>query len=202
MSAALIDGLTAARVMAVLRRRGIAKAITTLAPTLRAMGVTAIECTMDDPGALDAIHHLIATREDGELIGAGTVVSPTQVDALVRAGADFAVTPHLDERLLAHAVARGLPMMPGVLTPSEIARATALGAVAVKLFPAGPLGTSFLAALRGPFPDVPIIPTGGISIEDVPAWLEAGAMCVGLGSALTRGTEPPAELRAVLRPRP
>lgn len=199
MSSSLIAELRAARVMAVLRRPDIATALDGLMEQLRAHGVRAVECTLDQPGAMQAVQRLRERRRDGELVGAGTVTTAQQVDALVDIGVDFAVSPHLDEDLLAHAVDVGLPLLPGVLTPSELARAVTLGAPAVKLFPAGPMGVGYLSAVRGPFPDVAVIPTGGIAVADVPMWLDAGAVCVGLGSALTSADTLPGSLAEVLR---
>lgn len=194
----LLEHLAASRILAVLRRPDIATCADALVTGLRERGVRAIECTLDQPGALEVIRRLRAERLPDELIGAGTVRTTLQIDALHAAGADFAVSPHLDEALLAYAVEVGLPLLPGVMTPSEVARALALGAPAVKLFPAGPLGIDYLKALRGPFPDVAVVPTGGIAIKDVRAWLQAGALCVGLGSALTRGDRLPETLTSVL----
>lgn len=185
--------------MAVLRRPDIATALDGLVHDLRVHGVRAVECTLGQPGAMEAVRRLRVGRREGELVGAGTVTTVRQVDALVQIGVDFAVSPHLDEALLVHAVDVGLPLLPGVMTPSELVRATTLGAPAVKLFPAGPLGPGYLSALLGPFPNVAVVPTGGIAVTDVPMWLDAGAMCVGLGSALTGADALPASLAELLR---
>jgi 2-dehydro-3-deoxyphosphogluconate aldolase/(4S)-4-hydroxy-2-oxoglutarate aldolase len=198
MNTALLGQLRTARVMAILRRADIAVQLDDLVAGLRAHGVRAIECTLGPPDAMTAVRRLREGRRDGELVGAGTVTTAAQVDQLAALDLDFAVSPHLDEALLLRALDAGLPLLPGVATPTELARAVALGAPAVKLFPAGPLGIGYLRALRGPFPDVPVVPTGGIAVEDVPAWLDAGALCVGLGSALT-GDQLPAVLAEVLR---
>ena len=94
------------------------------------------------------------------------------------------MSPHLDVRLLEECLATGLPAIPGVLTPSELAAALDGGAELVKLFPAGTVGPGYLKALRGPFPGVRIVPTGGIGVTDVRRWLEAGAVAVGVGGEL------------------
>ena len=111
-------------------------------------------------------------------------MTATDVDTLIDLGVDFAVTPHLDERLLDHALSNGLPMLPGVMTPSEVATARRVGAPGIKLFPAGALGTGYLQALLGPFPGLLVVPTGGIGRGDVDGWIEAGALAVGLGGKL------------------
>lgn len=194
----VVDALRDARVLAILRRPDIAEVAVPLFERLHADGVRAVECTLDQPGALGAIETLLAIAPPGVVVGAGTVTSVDEVDRLADLGAGFAVTPHLDPALLERASALGFPLIPGVMTPTEIAIALGLGAPAVKLFPAGPLGIPYLSALYGPFGDLAVIPTGGISVPEVPAWLSAGAVAVGLGSALTGPDGVPAALRGVL----
>lgn len=147
-------------------------------------GLTAVEITMDSPGAADAIAQVAAEGPTGSAVGAGTIRSVADLDAAVDAGATFVVAPHLDVAVVEHALGRAVPIVPGVVTPTELITAFAAGAAMVKLFPAGPLGTSYLQALRGPFPDVPIMVTGGIELPEAGAWISAGATCVGVGSSL------------------
>jgi len=147
-------------------------------------GVSAIELTFTTPGADEALAEARKVYGDTVLLGAGTIREPTQVDAAVRAGADFLVTPHLRPDLLRAMLATGLPCLPGVFTPSEVAQALELGAVAVKLFPASTGGPGHLRSLRGPFPDLQVVPTGGIDVGDLAAWFAAGALAVGAGSEL------------------
>ena len=120
------------------------------------------------------------------------------VDRAVAAGARFVVSPHLDEKLVEAALAADVLILPGTFTPTEVHRAIAAGAEAVKLFPAEPMGVAYLSALRGPFPDVRFYPTGGVTPEQVPAYLRAGARAVGLGSSLLGGASWSV---AALRPR-
>lgn len=195
---ALLDRLRSARILAILRVDDVAGAGVSLARRLHSEGVRAIECTLDKPDALAAIEILRAELGSDTLIGAGTVTRIDQVDALVEIGAEFCVTPHLDPDLVTHSLDRGLPILPGVMTPSEVATALRLGAPAVKLFPAGILGLDYLRALQGPFGRFPVIPTGNLAVGDVVDWIEAGAICVGLGSTLTRGDHVPAGLRHLL----
>ncbi len=194
----LIDDLRRSTVLAILRRPDIEAVAVDLYEKLRADGVRAVECTLDHEGAFEAIEAIRAVADEDTIVGAGTVMRIEQVDRLHDAGVAFAVSPHLDADLLRHARSIGFDLIPGVATPSEVARAVDLGATAVKLFPAGPLGIPYLEALLGPFRDLAVIPTGGIEVEDVPAWLDAGAVCVGLGGALTRGDRSPEALRQVL----
>lgn len=180
----LLDTLAASRILAILRRPDVAAVAVDLVARLRDDGIGAVECTIEQPGAFDALAALVAQRRPGELVGAGTVMTIADVDALVTLGVDFAVTPHLDERLLEHALASGLPMIPGVMTPSEVAAARRLGAPAVKLFPAGVLGTAYLRALLDPFAGLAVVATGGIGRDDADEWVAAGALAVGIGGKL------------------
>lgn len=197
----LIDDLRASKVLAILRRSDIAQVAVPLFERLHAQGIRAVECTLDQPGALPAIEALVAIAPGGTIVGAGTVTTCEQLDRLASIGARFAVTPHLDPALIEHAIRTGVPLIPGVMTPTEIVTAQSLGALAVKLFPAGPLGPAYLKTLLGPFPDLAVIPTGGIEVGDVPLWLKAGAVAVGLGSALTGPDGVPDDLRLVLADR-
>lgn len=151
---------------------------------LIAGGMTAIELTFTTPGAAEALAEVRRIHGDAVLLGAGTIRTPAQADAAVRAGADFLVTAHLSPALLAHMLATGLPVAPGIFTPSEVALALDLGASAVKLFPASTGGVRHLRSLRGPFPDLQAIPTGGIDAADLQEWFAAGALAVGVGSEL------------------
>ncbi|HLU53240.1 MAG TPA: bifunctional 4-hydroxy-2-oxoglutarate aldolase/2-dehydro-3-deoxy-phosphogluconate aldolase [Acidimicrobiia bacterium] len=194
----LIDRLRQARVVAILRLDDVDERGVDLALRLHAQGVRAVECTLDKPNALVAIQRLRREIGSDTLIGAGTVTRLGQIDELAEVGVDFCVTPHLDPELVSRSLEVGVPILPGVMTPTELAAAHRLGVPAVKLFPAGSLGVDYLKALRGPFGDFPVVPTGGIEVGDVRGWLDAGALCVGLGSALTRHATLPSELSGLL----
>ena len=152
-------------------------------------GVPLLEVTLDTPDALATIER---SARAGHLVGAGTVRTTDEVRAAAQAGARFVASPSLVVPVVEAADEVGLEAMPGVLTPSELARALEVGARTVKLFPAGPVGgPSYLRTLRGPFPEVPIVPTGGIAVAEVSDYLAAGATSVGLGASLV-GAAPPA----------
>lgn len=151
-------------------------------------GIEAVEVTLDTPGALEAVER---GRRTGVSIGVGTVLEPDQVSRCVDAGAAFVVSPGIVTGVIERALALDIDIVPGAFTPTEIIRAHSSGAAAVKVFPASLGGADYLRALRGPLPDVPLVPTGGIGIEEVGDYLAAGAVCVGLGAALV-GREPPA----------
>jgi len=182
----VLDGLRRARVVAVLRADSADAAVRS-ADALVAAGVRAIELTYTTPDAADALRSVRARHGDDVLIGAGTIRTVAQVHASVDAGADFLVTPHLAPALLEAMVASGTSAIPGVFTPSEVAQALDAGAPAVKLFPAATAGLGHLAALRGPFPGLQVMPTGGIGAADVRSWLDAGALAVGVGGELCPG---------------
>jgi 2-dehydro-3-deoxyphosphogluconate aldolase / (4S)-4-hydroxy-2-oxoglutarate aldolase len=174
------------RVLAILRYREPCD-LGAVVDALRAGGIRSIEVTADTPGALDEVGR--AGRDDTP-IGAGTIRTLDEARAFADAGAGFLVSPGLVPEIVREGLERGVPTIPGVLSPTEIMAAGAAGANTVKLFPASLGGPGYLTALRGPFPDVRFVPTGGIAISDAPAWLEAGAVCVGLGSSLVGGAAP------------
>lgn len=163
---------------------------------IRRGGIDLLEVTADTPGAIDAVRR--AARAGGP-VGAGTIGSATQARAFGEAGAAFLVSPGVMPEVVRVAVELGIPAVPGALSPTEIATAQRAGATAVKLFPASLGGPGYLRVLRGPFSDVRFVPTGGIEPADVRSWLDAGATCVGLGSALVGATPPatPGDLRAL-----
>lgn len=147
-------------------------------------GVLGIEITFTTPEAPLVIRDLDKEYGDDILLGAGTVITREQVDQAAEAGSTFLVSPGCDPELMPAMLETGLLVLPGVLTPSEVMLARRLGAPAVKLFPGSSGGPSYLKALLGPFPDISFVPTGGVSVGNVPDWFSAGALAVGAGSAL------------------
>ena len=146
-------------------------------------GLEAVEVTFTLPSAARAIERLRAARP-AALIGAGTVRQADELSAAVAAGAQFLVAPGLNTDLLAAAQRSGVPMLPGVFTPSEVDLALRLGAETLKLFPAEPSGPAYMAALLQPFPAARLVPTGGIGPDNAAAYLRAGAAAVAMGSSL------------------
>ena len=129
------------------------------------------------------------------LLGAGTVLTGQQAESAVDAGADFLIAPNLDEEVLESASGLGVLHIPGALTPTEIVRATRLGAPAVDL-PGGSAGPAYVRDLRGPLPDLRLIATGGVSADNAAEFLEAGCIAVAVGGALATG-DPDAARRLV-----
>ena len=147
-------------------------------------GVLGIEVTFTTPEAPQVIRDLNEEYGDRILLGAGTVITHEQVDQAAEAGATFLVSPGSDPDLLPTMLRTGLLVLPGALTPSEVVLARRVGARALKLFPGSLGGPSHLKALRGPFPDIPFIPTGGVALGNIADWFDAGALAVGAGGAL------------------
>ena len=186
-----LAALRAATVVAVLRAPSAAAAVAA-ADALLAGGVTGIEVTYSTPDAASAIREIRARHGDAVYLGAGTVLDPAQAAASVTAGAQFLVSPGTEPALTTAMLETGVTVLAGALTPSEVMLARGLGVHVVKLFPASLGGPAFLKALRGPFPDVAFCPTGGVSADNLGAWLAAGAVAVGAGGELC----PPAALAA------
>jgi 2-dehydro-3-deoxyphosphogluconate aldolase/(4S)-4-hydroxy-2-oxoglutarate aldolase len=177
---------TSARLLAIVRYREACD-LSAVIRAIRRGGIDQIEVTLDTPGALAAVE---AERDAGRDIGVGTVVTADDAKVAVAAGAAFLVSPAVVADMVETAVDLGVDAIPGAFTPTEILRATDLGATAVKLFPAPVGGPAYVRALRGPIPDVPFVPTGGVAVDDVRAYLDAGASCVGLGGELVGRTPP------------
>ena len=187
---AIPAGLVTGGVVAIARRL-TADDAPQVADALLAGGVLAFELTLNDPvdSALRAIGS-VARRSPDLAIGAGTVLSIEMAKLAIDAGATFLVMPHTDPELVAWAAARGVPTLPGASTPSEVLTAWRAGAAAVKVFPASVVGPAFVRECRGPFPDIPLVPSGGVTAETATDFVAAGAVAVGVGSWLTGDAEP------------
>ena len=184
---AAVDPTTAAvaraGLVAVLRAP-TAERFRTISEVLVEAGVTVVEVTLTSTGAVPALAALARDLPDEVVVGAGTVLTVDQAEACVQAGARFLVSPVTVPEITTYALAAGVPAYPGALTPTEVFTASRGGAAAVKLFPASAVGPRYLRDLRGPLPEVRIIPTGGIALTDIGDWLGAGALAVGLGGPL------------------
>jgi 2-dehydro-3-deoxyphosphogluconate aldolase/(4S)-4-hydroxy-2-oxoglutarate aldolase len=148
-------------------------------------GVTAVEITANTPGAIDTIRAL-AEDIDGSRtsIGVGTVLDPETARLAILAGAEFVVTPTLNVDVIETCTRYDVPVVPGVFTPTEAITAFEAGADLCKVFPASTAGPGHVRGIRGPLPQIPLVPTGGVSVENAPAYFEAGATAVGVGSSL------------------
>jgi 2-dehydro-3-deoxyphosphogluconate aldolase/(4S)-4-hydroxy-2-oxoglutarate aldolase len=147
-------------------------------------GVTVIEITMSVPNALEVLRQVRQALGDRILLGAGTVLDPETARAVLLAGAEYIVAPTLNLEVIRLCQRYDKLVMPGAFTPTEILTAWEAGADIVKVFPAEVVGPAFFKALRGPLPQVRIMPTGGVDLTTAAAFLKAGACCLGIGSQL------------------
>jgi len=147
-------------------------------------GIRSIELTLTTPGTIDRLPKLLAQFGDAADIGVGTVTDGSQLTSAVDAGAHYLVTPITDLDLIDAANRAGVPIVPGGLTPTELFAAWCAGAAAVKIFPASQVGPGYLKDLRGPFPDIAAVPSGGVDLEGAAAWLRAGSAAVSVGGPL------------------
>jgi len=156
-------------------------------------GLRNLEITMNSQGAEETIRMAVHHFEGRCNVGAGTVVTMDDLERALSAGAGFIVTPVVVPDVIRECVARGVPVMPGALTPTEVWEAWRLGADLVKIFPADQLGPAHIKALKGPFPKIPLMPTGGVTVETLPGFRKAGADAFGVGGPLFDATRAEAE---------
>lgn len=146
-------------------------------------GVKLLEVPLTTPRAADVISRLASEVDEDVWIGAGTVLTTLEVGDVAAAGGKFIVTPALSEAVDAAIMSR-IPVLAGAYTPTEILQAHTAGAAAVKLFPAGPAGCDYFKALRDPFPNIPLVPVGGVDLAKAREYLRLGAVAVGVGGPL------------------
>lgn len=155
-----------------------------LIPRYIRAGLSTIEITMNTPGILEILQRTCEQFGSELNIGAGTVCTEADLDNALSAGAQFIVTPILNEAVIRRCVAAGIPVFPGALTPSEIYQAWSWGAKLVKVFPASAFGPGYIREVLAPLDDLKLMPTGGVSLENMADYYRAGARGFGLGSLL------------------
>jgi 2-dehydro-3-deoxyphosphogluconate aldolase / (4S)-4-hydroxy-2-oxoglutarate aldolase len=173
------------KIVAILRGC-IPQRIPAIAAALCAGGVRLLEITLNSPGALEAIRQVSDAMGDGLLVGAGTVLTAAEAEAAIDAGARFILSPSLDIDTIRVTRKRGAVSIPGAFTATEILMAYRNGAHIVKVFPAS-VGASYFRDLRGPLPQIPLMPTGGVNLDNIREFRAAGAVAFGIGSALVPG---------------
>lgn len=179
-----LDELLTGRVMAILRGFPPAETVR-IAQRAWDLGITAVEVPIGRPDQVPSLRAAVeAGQERGLRVGAGTVIAVEQVEVASRTGAAYTVAPGLDPQVMAASEAAGMPHLPGVATPSEVQLLVRAGGNWIKGFPASSLGPSWFREIRGPFPDLRCVATGGVTAETASAFLTAGARMVALGSAL------------------
>jgi 2-dehydro-3-deoxyphosphogluconate aldolase / (4S)-4-hydroxy-2-oxoglutarate aldolase len=181
--AEVTQAIEAMGVVAVIRMKDPAK-LRAVVDALAEGGVRALEVTMTVPRAVDLIRELAPTLPAGFLFGAGTVIDVATAKAVIDAGARFVVSPVFRPDVIRACHERDVPAMPGCFSPTEILSAHDAGADIVKVFPATMLGPQFLKDVRAPLPQVKLMPTGGVTLDNAGDWIRAGAVAVGVGSAL------------------
>ena len=196
--AAVMEAISAAGIVAVLRA-GDADRFERVAEVLVEAGVTCVEFTLTSRGAVEALRRFAARMPAGVALGAGTVLEPATADAAIDAGASYLVSPTVGLDVIERARRRGVAALPGAFTPTEILQAWRAGADAVKLFPASVGGPAYLRAVKAPLPEVPLVPTGGVGLEEIGRYLDAGALAVGLGGPLLGDAGEGGDLAALRR---
>ncbi|NKQ54838.1 bifunctional 4-hydroxy-2-oxoglutarate aldolase/2-dehydro-3-deoxy-phosphogluconate aldolase [Amycolatopsis sp. K13G38] len=178
------ERLAATRLIAILRAEDT-EYFADVAQVLYDCGVRAIEATLTTPGALDAIAAMQVELGPDTMVGAGSVRTVSDVDSCAAVGADFLVTPTFSAEVLERAQRYAIPVVCGALTPTEIDGAWRHGAAVVKVFPAAQAGgPAYVQAVHAPLPEIPLVPTGGVTLDDVDAYLGAGAFAVAAASPL------------------
>src|SRR5260370_28375541 len=190
---AFLEELRAAPVLAILRRPRVD--VEVCARALVEAGVRFIEVTIDSPACLPFLESA-AGKFDGVLFGAGTVTIPEVAEKAIQAGARFLVTPNFNREVISVARAHHVPIFSGAMTPTEIFSAYQAGAEVIKVFPAATLGGGYFKELRGPFPEIPLMATGGVTVQNASAFFAAGATAIGRGRSVNLMDERPEEIAA------
>lgn len=176
-------------IIAVVRAESAEKALK-IAEAVRLGGIEAIEITLTVPGAIDVIKELKKAYPNNEvLIGAGTVLDPETARVALLAGAEYIVSPSLNTEVVRLCNRYQKLCMPGAMSIKEIVEAMEAGADIVKFFPGSSFGPSIIKAIKGPLPQASLIPTGGVSLDNVDQWIKAGCVAVGVGGELTAGAK-------------
>lgn len=170
-------------VVAILRAKSSAE-LRDVTQALFTGGAVAIEVTMTTPNALEVVKQVKADLGDSIVMGVGTVLDTETARAAILTGAEFIVSPVVNEEVIRLCRRYGTPVMPGAFTPTEVLRAWDAGADVVKVFPTSSVGPEYIKDLKGPFPQIPMIPTGGVNVDTAGAFIKAGACAVGAGSSL------------------
>lgn len=160
-------------------------------------GVTTLEITANTPGFCEEIS-AARRKYPNALIGAGTVINAELAERAIAAGAQFLVTPNTEKSVVETAHKHGAPVLMGALTPTDIANCISFNADFIKIFPAGSFGIKYFKDLQGPFSDVPLMPVGGVNIDNVTDWFDAGAVGVGVASDLCRVIDTPEDRQALI----
>jgi 2-dehydro-3-deoxyphosphogluconate aldolase/(4S)-4-hydroxy-2-oxoglutarate aldolase len=180
---AVVSALEAEGVVAIIRMKEADK-LRGVVDALAEGGARALEVTMTVPGAIGTIERLSPSLPEGFILGAGTILDAETARMAILAGARYIVSPVFKPEIIALCHRYDVACMPGCFSPTEILTAWEAGADIVKVFPATALGPSFFKDVRGPLPQVKLMPTGGVTMENAGEWIKAGAVAIGVGTAL------------------
>jgi 2-dehydro-3-deoxyphosphogluconate aldolase/(4S)-4-hydroxy-2-oxoglutarate aldolase len=180
---AIPEQLDQSRVVAIMRHTEPTAAVRTVEALLEG-GVCVIEVTFNSRGVLDMLRGIQDAFGERVLLGAGTVLDLDSAEQALAAGARFIVSPHTDTALIRALAEREVPVVPGAFTATEVLAARRAGASVVKVFPAGGVGPAYIKDLLGPLGGIPLLPTGGITLDNAAAFMQAGAYGLGIGSSL------------------
>lgn len=147
-------------------------------------GINIVEITMETPNALKLIKIISQEFKDDVIVGAGTVLDPETAKSAIMSGAQFIFSPTINEGTIRITKRYGIVSIPGALTPTEILNAYECGADIIKIFPAGSMGPNYIKGISGPLPHIPLMPTGGINLNNIKSYVENGSVAVGIGSSL------------------
>ncbi|WP_017729388.1 bifunctional 4-hydroxy-2-oxoglutarate aldolase/2-dehydro-3-deoxy-phosphogluconate aldolase [Halalkalibacterium ligniniphilum] len=179
----IVDQLKESGIVAVIR--GATKeTIVPIGEALSRGGVKALEITLETPNALRVIEHATTTLGDKAIVGAGTVLDPETASPAIMAGSQFVFSPTVNVDTIKITKRYGVLSIPGALTPTEILTAYEHGADLIKVFPASAFGPRYLKDVHGPLPHIPLMPTGGLDLDNVGEYIKAGAVAAGIGSSL------------------
>jgi 2-dehydro-3-deoxyphosphogluconate aldolase/(4S)-4-hydroxy-2-oxoglutarate aldolase len=186
----MIKKISDAGIVAVIRATSKEEGIK-IVEAVKKGGITALEITMTVPGAVEIIKELSEIYKDDEemLIGAGTVLDPETARACILAGAKYIVSPSLNVETVKLCNRYRIAVMPGVMTVKEAIEALELGVEIIKVFPGNAFGPAIISSFKGPLPQANFMPTGGVSLDNVKEWINAGAVAVGTGGDLTKGAK-------------
>jgi 2-dehydro-3-deoxyphosphogluconate aldolase/(4S)-4-hydroxy-2-oxoglutarate aldolase len=177
------ERLISSKVIAVLRASHVS-ALSPVCDVLVEEGILSLELTLTTPGLLDALPEFVYRYAETADVGVGTILDESEAHQAMDSGAQYLVTPNMNLAVVRLALERQIAVFPGGLSPTELAAGWNAGATAVKIFPAETVGAGYFKHLRGPFPDLEAIPSGGVDLDATREWLHAGAVAVSIGGPL------------------
>lgn len=184
----IMNQIHSAGIVAVIRGDSVEQALMYCEACIEG-GINFLEITFTIPGALEVLDTVVKCMGEEAIPGAGTVLDVTTARIAILHGAKFIISPAFDEEVAKLCNLYKIPYMPGCLTPTEVVKALEFGAAAIKIFPGSAFGPSYIGAIKGPLPQAEIIPTGGVSLDNVQEWLQKGCIAVGVGGKLASGTK-------------